>query len=112
MRKKLLIVNLILIGVVALYCFLLTVTGITCPFKAIFNIPCPTCGVTRAFKSLFVGDIKGYFDYNAFALPLALAVVSEVNRFAFKKPIVVDIFAITVAVTNFIYYVVVNFIVK
>ncbi len=66
--------------------------------------------MTHAIIFLFKCGIKGYLTYNAFALPFAIAVLAEVNRFMFKKPIYVDVYAITVAVLNFVYYLLVNFI--
>jgi len=36
-----------------------------CPIKYLFGIPCPTCGMTRAFYSIFSLDIKKAFYYHA-----------------------------------------------
>jgi len=108
--KRVLLINLTFVAVLAFYYFVLSLLRISCPIKAIFNIPCPTCGVTRALICLVKGDIGGYFKYNAFALPLVFAVILELNRFVFKKPIYADVYAIAVAALNFVYYAVVNFI--
>ena len=35
-----------------------------CPFWIIFGIPCPGCGMTRAFKSLLTLDIAQAFQYH------------------------------------------------
>ncbi len=45
-----------------------------CPFLRIFRIPCPCCGVTRAWLSFFRGDIQTAFAYHALfpLLPLFL----------------------------------------
>ena len=37
---------------------------IPCFYRAIFNIPCPGCGITRAYISLFHGDLKKAFEFN------------------------------------------------
>jgi hypothetical protein len=36
-----------------------------CPFYEIFGIPCPCCGVTRAWLAFFRGDINLAFRYHA-----------------------------------------------
>lgn len=35
-----------------------------CIFKAIFKIPCPGCGITRAYLCLFQGQIKEAFRFH------------------------------------------------
>ncbi len=35
-----------------------------CPLDYIFGIPCPACGITRAFLSLLKGDIRMAFYYH------------------------------------------------
>lgn len=35
-----------------------------CPFKFIFGISCPGCGMTRAFKSLLALNIKDAFHFH------------------------------------------------
>ncbi|MBO5047509.1 MAG: DUF2752 domain-containing protein [Clostridia bacterium] len=36
-----------------------------CLFQAIFQIPCPTCGMTRAYLALFRLDIRGAFSHHS-----------------------------------------------
>jgi len=38
--------------------------NISCVFKEIFGVPCPGCGMTRAFLSLMKLDIYGAFRHN------------------------------------------------
>lgn len=40
---------------------------VLCPFRAVTGIPCPGCGMTRAFCALGHGDLSGAFGYNALA---------------------------------------------
>lgn len=46
--------------------------GWICPFKNFFHIPCPGCGLTRAFYKILAGDFKSAFYYNALSIPLFL----------------------------------------
>jgi len=45
-----------------------------CPIKLFTGIPCPACGLTRAYVSLFKGDFAFAFYYHPlfFLLPAAL----------------------------------------
>ena len=40
---------------------------VLCPFRAVTGLPCPGCGMTRAFCSMGHGDLAGAFGYNALA---------------------------------------------
>lgn len=46
--------------------------NIPCIFKKIFHLPCPACGITRAFKLIFKLKIIESFSYNILAFPLLL----------------------------------------
>jgi len=43
-----------------------------CLVKSIFHIPCPGCGLTRAFLELLHFNIIGSLSYNILAIPLIL----------------------------------------
>ena len=60
----------------ALYCVLTTkFLGSACPAYLIFGIPCPGCGMTRAWISLFSGDIaKAFYFHPAFFAAAIIAV--------------------------------------
>ena len=53
----------IIIAVLALSA-VLYFSGVGCVWKYLFHISCPTCGITRAYISLFSGDIAAAFRYN------------------------------------------------
>lgn len=40
---------------------------VLCPFRAVTGLPCPGCGMTRAFCALGHGDLSGAFGYNVLA---------------------------------------------
>jgi len=56
----------------ALLLIYLTPFSIPCIFKTITGIPCPGCGVTRAFLLLLQFDILGAITMNIMFLPLIL----------------------------------------
>jgi Protein of unknown function (DUF2752) len=40
---------------------------VICPFRAVTGLPCPGCGMTRAFCSIGHGELYQAFGYNALA---------------------------------------------
>lgn len=42
---------------------------LTCPFKLLFKIPCPFCGLTRALKALLYGNVLKALYYNILLIP-------------------------------------------
>ncbi len=46
-----------------------------CPFHAITSIPCPGCGMTRAFICLGQLEFVKAFQYNPFSIPLMLVMI-------------------------------------
>jgi hypothetical protein len=42
-----------------------------CPFKEKLNLPCPGCGMTRAFNSLSHGELIAAINYN----PLCIVII-------------------------------------
>jgi hypothetical protein len=40
---------------------------VLCPFRAVTGLPCPGCGMTRAFCSIGHGDFAGAFGFNPLA---------------------------------------------
>ncbi len=40
---------------------------VLCPFRAVTGLPCPGCGMTRAFCAMGHGDVAGAFGFNALA---------------------------------------------
>lgn len=73
-NKNLLIFFLILVIISALFAFSYF---IGCPIRLITGVPCPSCGMTRAYISLFCGDFCMAFYYHPlfFLLPKALVLV-------------------------------------
>ncbi|HKU41736.1 MAG TPA: DUF2752 domain-containing protein [Polyangiales bacterium] len=49
---------------------------VMCPLRGIFGIPCPGCGMTRAFCALTQGDVASALAFHAGSLPLALFLIA------------------------------------
>jgi hypothetical protein len=60
------------VGVLQVGLHLLGLPGWTCPFKAVFGIPCPGCGLTTAIDELLHGQVQAALHTHAFA-PIFLA---------------------------------------
>jgi Protein of unknown function (DUF2752) len=65
--------------------------AVQCPTARLFHVPCPGCGMTRAFLLLAGGDIRGSLAMHALAVPtalsqLALAVASIAATLRFGAP--------------------------
>jgi len=56
-----------------------------CPFRTISGIPCPGCGMTRAFLALAEGDFLGALRFNPLSVPLFAALV--ISAFNIRLPI-------------------------
>ena len=67
-KRKILFRHVLYMAAIALLAFF------GCPFERILHIPCPCCGVTRAWLAFFRGDLRTAFTYHALfpVLPLFL----------------------------------------
>ncbi len=56
--------------------------GYVCPFRALTGLPCPGCGMTRAWISLLHGDLSAAFRFHPFfwAVPVLLVFLLTAGR--------------------------------
>ncbi|MBQ9938019.1 MAG: DUF2752 domain-containing protein [Oscillospiraceae bacterium] len=54
---------------------LLAVSGIGCPIRFLFGVPCPGCGITRAWMSALHGNIADAFRWHPLFLVATASVV-------------------------------------
>jgi len=60
-------------------------TLIPCPLKSIFHIPCPGCGMTRAFILIGHFHLREAFEMNSNSLfAYALLVLMTINEMVFR----------------------------
>ena len=67
-KKEKIFVTIGLLAVLGIWC----ACKLPCLFQEILKIPCPMCGMTRAYISLFRLDIRGAFSHHAlfWAVPI------------------------------------------
>lgn len=53
--------KLLVLGILAMCVLLLWLFQVPCPFRALTDIPCLGCGMTRAYVCLLQGDLAGAF---------------------------------------------------
>ena len=71
----------IILTVALLVLLVLAVTGIyKCPFLLIFKIPCPFCGISRAFRSAATFHMREAFGFHPLWPAIGLALLLEILR--------------------------------
>lgn len=68
-----------ILGLCAALVAVFALSGIGCPFYRIFGIPCPGCGMTRAFLACLRLDFAAAWRYHpmVFSLPYLLALFGK-----------------------------------
>lgn len=73
--KKFFLIHLavLLIGIVYIF-------AVGCPLHRIFGIPCPGCGMSRAWISFFMLDFKSAFKFHPLFIPITGILLYEIHR--------------------------------
>lgn len=91
---------------IAVIIALLIFFAFPCPFKFIFKIPCPACGVLHALKSLIYLNFKSYITYNFMAVPMVMAVFVGIHKKSiFKSCKYVDVFILIICFMTLVRYI-------
>ena len=73
--KKIYKIILLLTEITFIYLIFIKQITIPCASKKIFNLSCPACGLTRAFKSLLKLDITKALNYNILSIPILIFLI-------------------------------------
>jgi len=57
------------------YIMFIKKTYIPCVVKTLFNVSCPACGLTRAFRSILSLNIIKSFNYNILGFPIFIIII-------------------------------------
>lgn len=106
--KKLILMHIGIILALAVYVALVYFTPLQCPTKMIFSLPCPFCGLTRAWISVFSGDFSSAFAMHPlFPLaPVLIVLFAHRDALSEKKQRVCDLVMILLAVLFFVVFVI------
>ena len=75
-KKNKILILFSYLGLILILIFLLcTKPHIPCLFKYIFKIPCPSCGMTRAFIAIISLKFIDAINYNILSIPLLLILI-------------------------------------
>lgn len=95
----------VIAGIILLYLFLELVLHITCPIKFLTGISCAGCGMSRAWLSVFRGDIHKAFYYHPlfWTLPLILIVYLLRHRIPAKVLHILEVIIIVMFLGTWLY---------
>lgn len=52
----------------------------SCPIRSLYNIPCPTCGMSRALRALLSGNIMQSLEYNPALIPMIALLLFGIHK--------------------------------
>ncbi len=105
--KQILRQDALLALVALIYLLIASTVDVPCPFKAIFHVPSPTCGMTRSFVALLQLDFSASLHYNPMTIPMILTLLFAFHRplFTMKKK-TSDAILIAAALLIFVVYII------
>lgn len=94
-RNKI-VIGITILGLISLVYLVMrkfsAITGTVCLIRGIIGIPCPSCGMTRAMKEFFDGNIIAAFRFHpAFWLPFMSTLLVCLNKKSLKRVLIISI---------------------
>lgn len=81
-----------LVGLTVVSLIILAAAGfLPCGIRLLFGIPCPMCGITRAYRAMLCGDFCGAFKYHPlfWLLPVGAVLLYAVKNKAVRRRILI-----------------------
>ena len=97
--------HVVYFSIIIIFIVIINSFDIGCPILYLFDIPCPTCGVSRSLLSLVRLDIKGYFNYQPMGIPLLISVWFMLHIKLFQHTKMIYAFVVLTLVSNTFLYV-------
>lgn len=72
--------NFCILAVLIAFLLIVYAIPVTCIFKQVIGISCPSCGMTRAFLSILHFDFYNAFTYNILSIPLFIFIIYSILR--------------------------------
>ncbi len=76
---RIIIKHIFILLALSLLIFLMSNIGIPCLFRTVTGIPCPTCGMSRAFLSLLNLNLKQSFEFHPFLIPALITIFLAIH---------------------------------
>lgn len=70
--------NVCILIILILFLLVIELIPVTCLFKQVTGISCPSCGMTRAFHSILNFDFIAAFKYNILSILLFIFIVYSI----------------------------------
>lgn len=68
------VINILIISSIILF-IIVYLFNPYCLFKKVFSIPCPICGMTKAFKYILKGKVLKALEMNLLSIPLFIFII-------------------------------------
>ena len=106
--KKLILIHCGIMALLGFFVALVYFTPFQCPTKMLFRLPCPFCGLTRAWISAFSADFSAAFRQHPLFLlaPVLIAMFAHTDSVRIKNKQLYDSVLVLIAAVFFIVYVI------
>ncbi len=67
--------NFIILIILIIFLYIISILPVTCIFRSVTGILCPSCGMTRAFWAIINFDLLTALNYNVVSIPLFIFLI-------------------------------------
>ena len=76
--------NSCILAILLIFLLIIDLIPVTCFFKQVTGISCPSCGMTRAFHSIISFDLISAIKYNILSIPLFIFIMISISIFVYE----------------------------